>query len=87
MFEPVTKAKLSGREFATICRVSFPAACNWMAGRTKPHALLQPKIDKAIRLIDALRKKQKLPLPDGLSHQERKEKIEKIGLLLETFKG
>lgn len=85
MFGTIKKSGLSLDEFALIVSVSRVAVFNWRAGRTKPHPQLKNKLDAAVQFLDQLIQLKKLPLPDGLSKEERKAKVAKLRAAFEKF--
>lgn len=78
MFEKIKKSGLSVDEYARIVGVSRVAVFNWKAGRTTVHPQVQPKIEKATTFLTRLLELKKLPLKEGLSREERKEKVLKL---------
>jgi hypothetical protein len=79
-FDAVKKAGLSVDEFAVLVGVSRVAAFNWMASppRSKPHRMISDRVEKALELLRKLVEKNKLPLHDDLTREERKQKIERL---------
>lgn len=85
MFPTIKKSGLSLDEFALIVSVSRVAVFNWRAGRTKPHPQLKNKLTAAVEFLDQLIQLKKLPLPDGLSKEERKAKVAKLKAAFEKL--
>ena len=78
MFEPLNTAKLSSDEFARIIGVNRTSVFNWRAGRSKPHSMLEDRVNRALALIATLVEKGKLPLSDDLDSEQRKAKVDAV---------
>jgi transcriptional regulator with XRE-family HTH domain len=62
MHTTIKQAGLSVTEFARVIGVSRIAVHNWVAKRTKPHKLLQPKVKAALEMLQEGIDKGDLPL-------------------------
>lgn len=85
MFGTIKKAGLSIDEFSVIVSVSRVAVFNWKAGRTSPHPQLRDKLKFAEAFLQKLIDLKKLPLPGGLSREERKAKVAKLKEAFEKY--
>lgn len=85
MFGTIKKSGLSLAEFALIVSVSRVAVFNWRAGRANPHPQLRNRLDAAVKFLGQLTEMEKLPLPDGLSREERRAKIAKLKAAFERL--
>ena len=87
MFSAVKEAKLSVDETARILRVSRVAVFNWKAKRTSPHPQLEKRIVRFTEFLEKLLDLEKLPLPDDLSREERRAKVDRLKAVFEKLDG
>lgn len=87
MFNVIKKAGLSVDEFSKVVGVSRVAVFNWKAGRTKPHRQVEEKVARCVNFLSRLIELKKLPLKDGLSKEERKGKIQRLGAAFDKYSG
>lgn len=85
MFGILKTADIKPAEFALIVGVKRVAVYNWLAGRSKPHALIAPRVTRTLELLKKMVDADKLPLREGLDKETRTAKIRKLKEVVEAY--
>lgn len=84
MFGTIKQAGLTAAEFAVLVGVKRVAVYNWVAGRSKPHAMVAGRVTLTLRALKKLVEMKKLPMKEGLDKEQRRARVLKLKEVLES---
>jgi hypothetical protein len=71
MFEIAKEARIRPDDFSKLAKVSRVTASMWFNGHTKPHHLLQVRVNELLDAIKAAMDAGDLPVPHDVGRRER----------------
>jgi hypothetical protein len=71
MFEIAKEARIRPDDFAKLTKVSRVTTSMWFNGHTKPHHLLQVRVNELLDAIKAAMEAGDLPVPHDVGRRER----------------